>query len=107
MKKKVESKLKPIPLFAAPVKEVKIIAEPKKVINDTVAIVKQSEVNGWISIYQPDAPTDRFVLISPTKERFACKFYNREKDDFVGQSLLSIYRLREHFDRSIITEEVR
>ncbi|MGM9543567.1 MAG: hypothetical protein ACI3T9_01155 [Romboutsia timonensis] len=87
-------------------KEVKIIAEPKQVIENTTAVAVRSETDGWVSIYQPDAETDRFVLISPKHKRFACKFYNRNNDDFVGCSLLSIYNLREHFDRNIIPKEV-
>lgn len=86
-------------------KEVKIIAEPKRVIENTTAIAIRSEKDGWISLYQTNADTDRFVLISPKKERFACKFYNKENDDFVGCSLLSIYNLKEHFDRNIIPKE--
>lgn len=105
MKKKVETKFKQIPLFTAPVKEVKIVAEPQNVVEGKTAIVKQSEIDGWISIYQPEDSTDRFVLISPKHERFACKFYNPITNDFVGASLLSMYNLRDHYDRNIIPKE--
>lgn len=86
-------------------KEVKIIAEPKQVIENTTAVAVRSEADGWVSIYQPDAETDRFVLISPKKESFACKFYNRITNDFIGHSMLSMYNLRDHFDRNIIPKE--
>lgn len=114
MKKKMEPKFKPKSLFGNPnpavimvnePKEIKIVAEPKNIVEDMVAIVKKSEIDGWISIYQPDHHTDRFVLISPKNERFACKFYNPIRNDFVGHSMLSMYNLRDHFDRSIIPED--
>lgn len=107
MKKKIESNIKMKPLFGyvEPVEEVKIIAEPKQVIENTTAVAVRSEIDGWISIYQPEDSSDRFVLISPKHERFACKFYNKVTDDFVGASLLSMYNLKDHFDRSIIPEK--
>lgn len=111
MKKKIEPLHKPKALFGNPnppiivVNEPKIIVEPKNIIEDKVAIVKQSEIDGWISIYQPDAANDRFVLLSPDGKRFACKFYRRLENEFIGQSLLSMYSLKEHFDRTIIPEE--
>lgn len=68
----------------------------------------ESNIDGYISKYIPDAPTDRFVLITPEGKEFACKFYNRITNDFVGASMLAMYNLRDHFDRTIIPlEEVR
>lgn len=114
MKKKMEPKFKPKSLFGNPnpaviivnePKEIEIIAEPTNVVEGKTAIVKKSEKDGWISIYQPDDSSDRFVLISPKNERFACKFYNPIRKDFVGASMLSMYNLRDHFDRNIIPED--
>lgn len=106
-KEKIEPRFKQRKLFdRGPVEEVKIIAEPTKPVENKTAIVKQSEIDGWTSIYQPEDGTDRFVLISPKGERFACKFYNRPTDDFIGASFMSMVSLREHFDRSIIPVEV-
>lgn len=107
MAKKIEPKLKMKPLFTCitPAEEIKVVAEPTNVVEDKIAIVKKSEIDGWTSIYQPDAATDRFVLISPKNERFACKFYNPIRNDFVGASMLSMYNLKDHFDRNIIPEK--
>ena len=98
-------KMKPLFGNATPAKEVKIIAEPKHVIENATAVAVRSEVDGWVSIYQPDAPTDRFVLISPKNERFACKFYNPITNDFIGSSMLAMYNLLDHFDRNIIPKD--
>ena len=98
-------KMKPLFGNVTSVKEVKIIAEPKQVIENTTAVAVRSEVDGWVSIYQPDAPTDRFVLIGPEKERFSCKFYNPITNDFIGSSMLAMYNLRDHFDRNIIPKD--
>lgn len=65
----------------------------------------ESNIDGWISQYIPNAGTDRFVLISPKGERFACKFYNRITNDFVGASMLAMYNLKDHYDRNIIPVE--
>lgn len=65
----------------------------------------ESNIDGYISKYIPDAGTDRFVLITPEGKEYACKFYNRVTNDFVGASMLSMYNLRDHFDRTIIPLE--
>lgn len=114
MKKKIEPIHKPKALFGNPnppiivvnqPEEIKVVAEPNNIVEGITAVVKKSEVDGWISIYQPEHHTDRFVLISPKNERFACKFYNPITNDFVGASMLSMYNLRDHFDRNIIPKE--
>lgn len=68
----------------------------------TLAIEAESSQCGWISRYVPSEHTDRFQLISPEDTKYACKFYNKDTDDFVGASLMAMYMLRDHFDRSII-----
>ena len=67
----------------------------------------ESNIDGWISQYIPSAGTDRFVLISPKGEKYACKFFNPITNDFVGASMLAMYNLRDHYDRNIIPLEVR
>lgn len=89
-------------LFAVTTNKPEIIAKPERVIEDATAIVVRSVTNNWISVYQPDVGTDRFLLISPEGKSYACKFYNRKKDKFLGASLIAMYALNEFFDRSII-----
>ena len=98
------------PLFG--VIEDKSIDEPKtteiaEVMPQTTGpkVEGESNIDGWISKYIPKDGTDRFVLISPKGEKFACKFYNRVTNDFVGASLLSMYNLKDHYDRNIIPKE--
>ena len=80
------------PLFDIHKKQVEVKQEIKKAITE-----------GFESIHDPEASSDRFVLINHnTGERFACKFYNEDRDDFVGASMLAMYNLKEHFDRSVI-----
>lgn len=100
--KKVASTLKSRLLFNnQPVNTMTDLAT-MEVVKKEPDVVAESNIDGWVSKYIPDAPTDRFVLISPSGERFACKFYNPITKDFVGASLLSMYNLRDHFDRKII-----
>lgn len=89
-------------LFAITTNKPEIIAEPKQVVVDATSTVVRSVTNNWISAYQPDVGTDRFLLISPEGKTYACKFYNRETDKFLGASLIAMYALNEFFDRSII-----
>ena len=105
--KKVEPRFKPKSLFGNPNPAVIVVKEPelKESVVKKDTIVKESNIDGWVSQYIPNADTDRFVLISPKNERFACKFYNPIRKDFVGASMLSMYNLRDHFDRSIIPED--
>lgn len=97
------------PLFGpgSKIEEVKIpeVEIPTVEIPKVIGNIVESEIDGWKSQYAPDEPTDRFILISPDNERFACKFYNRITNDFVGSSMLSMYNLRDHYDRSIIPDE--
>lgn len=61
---------------------------------------------GYESIHQPEHDTDRYVLINHSNgERFTCKFYTKERDEFVGASFLAICKLNELFDRSVIDME--
>lgn len=82
--------------------EPKIEIPKKKELN----VFSESNIDGWISQYIPEAPTDRYVVYSPKGEKFACKFYNKDRNDFIGSSLLSMYNLNDHFDRNILPEEV-
>lgn len=98
------------PLFGpAPTKEEIVIDLTKKEPIKTGPEVKgESNIDGYISKYIPDASTDRFILITPDGKEYACKFYNRITNDFVGASMLAMYHLKDHFDRTIIPlEEVR
>ena len=82
--------------------EPKIEAPKKKELN----IVSESNIDGWISQYIPEATIDRYVLQSPKGERFSCKFYIKDRNDFIGSSLLAMYNLNDHFDRNILPKEV-
>lgn len=97
------------PLFGpgSKMEEVKIpeVEIPAVEIPKVISNIVESEIDGWKSQYAPDEPTDRFILISPNNERFVCKFYNRITNDFVGASMLSMYNLRDHYDRSIIPDD--
>lgn len=64
----------------------------------------ESNRDGIISIFNPNDSTDRFTVIVEGK-RYCGKFYNKDKNDFVSASMLAIYNLNEHFDRSILPEE--
>ena len=97
-KEKIEPRFIQRKLFdTTPIQETKAIIEPVE------EVIDKSVIDGWTSIYQKDDSTDRFVLLSPTGERYACKFYNKVTDDFVGASFMSMVMLNEHFDRSIIS----
>lgn len=95
-----DNKIKPKALFGNPKSTIIIVNEPKVLNKEPI----RSEINGWVSIYEPNAEKDRFVLISITNFKYACKFYDKDKDSFIGDSLLSMYMLKDHYDRSIITE---
>lgn len=82
----------------------KPVETPK--VENTSTIASRSEIDGWVSIYQPVDGSDRFVLITPKGEKYTCKFYNSESDSFIGQSALAMYNLKEHFDRNIIPKDV-
>ena len=66
--------------------------------------MRESNRDGIISIFNPNDSTDRFTVIVEGK-RYCGKFYNKDKNDFVSASMLAIYNLNEHFDRSILPEE--
>lgn len=97
-KEKIEPRFIQRKLFdTTPTQETKAIIEPVE------EVIDKSVIDGWTSIYQKDDSTDRFVLLSPSGERYACKFYNRITNDFIGASFLAMVMLNEHFDRSIIS----
>lgn len=99
-KEKIEPRFIQRKLFdTTPIQETKAIIEPVE------EVIDKSIIDGWTSIYQKDDSTDRFVLLSPSGERYACKFYNRITNDFIGASFLAMVNLKEHFDRSIISEK--
>lgn len=99
-KEKIEPRFIQRKLFdTTPIQETKAIIEPVE------EVIDKSVIDGWTSIYQKDDSTDRFVLLSPSGERYACKFYNRITNDFIGASFLAMVNLKEHFDRSIISEK--
>lgn len=100
IKEKIEPRFIQRKLFdTIPIQETKAIIEPVE------EVIDKSVIDGWTSIYQKDDSTDRFVLLSPSGERYACKFYNRITNDFIGASFLAMVNLKEHFDRSIISEK--
>lgn len=106
-----DTKFKPIPLFG--ISNIKKEEEEPVLVSrtispeiSTVKVEAESNRGGWISQYIPNDITDRFILISPKGERFACKFYNTITNDFIGASLLAMYNLKEHYDRDIIPKEV-
>ena len=97
-KEKIEPRFIQRKLFdTTPIQETKVIYGPVETVID------KSVIDGWTSIYQEDDSADRFVLLSPSGERYACKFYNRITNDFIGASFLAMVMLNEHFDRSIIS----
>lgn len=99
-KEKIEPRFIQRKLFdTTPIQETKAIIEPVE------EVIDKSVIDGWTSIYQKGDSTDRFVLLSPSGERYACKFYNRITNDFIGASFLAMVNLKEHFDRSIISEK--
>lgn len=99
-KEKIEPRFIQRKLFdTTPTQETKVIIEPVE------EVIDKSVIDGWTSIYQKDDSTDRFVLLSPSGERYACKFYNKVTDDFISASFMSMVMLNEHFDRSIISEK--
>lgn len=99
-KEKIEPRFIQRKLFdTTPIQETKATIEPVE------EVIDKSVIDGWTSIYQKDDSTDRFVLLSPSGERYACKFYNRITNDFIGASFLAMVNLKEHFDRSIIPNE--
>lgn len=72
---------------------------------EVIKEIEKSIIDGFESIHEPEANTDRFILINHnTGERFACKFYNKDRDDFVGASCLAMYNLKDHFDRKVIKD---
>lgn len=79
--------------------------KPKE-LNKNESIIK-TDKDGWTSIYDPNNENERFVLISPKDEKFSCKFYHRDADDFIGPSLNAMYSLYVHYDRNIIPEGVK
>ena len=91
------------PLFsvgvAKPTQNQKIDKEPIIYIDKD----KKSNINEIISEYHPDAGTDRFVLLKDG-ERYACKFYYKSEDEFVGAGCLAMYMLNNFYDRSILPD---
>jgi|GEM_PF-3720403 len=60
----------------------------------------------YVSHINLEPNEDMFVLEDlENAEIFTCKFYNEEKDEFIGSSVMGMYKLNDHFDRSIIPEK--
>lgn len=91
------------PLFSVGVEKP---MESQKVKEEPIIYIdkdKKSNINEIISEYHPDAGTDRFVLLKDG-QRYACKFYFKERDKFIGASCLSMYMLNDYYDRSILPD---
>lgn len=95
------------PLFGpTPVKEETVDLAKVAPVKKSPEVEAESNIDGYISKYIPKAPMDRFILIAPDGKEYACKFYNRDTNTFIGASMLSMYNLNDHFDRNILPMEV-
>ena len=64
---------------------------------------KESSEGNIFSRYCPNEAEKRFIVVKDGKEYYT-KFYNKEKDEFIGASLLAMYNCNEYFDRSLLPE---